>query len=144
MQTLNKQLILRKDDYNLLVSYLKSGWNKSMFDKQDAEELQTELKKAKLVDEDEFPLDVVRLNSKIKVKAEGKRDIMELMLVMPDKADIRQRKISIMAPIGTALLGFRQGQVIRWQVPSGKKEFTIIEVTNQRRNAKPIHRKTFS
>jgi len=53
------------------------------------------------------------------------------MLVMPGAADIRQRKISIMAPIGTALLGFRQGQVVRWQVPSGRKKFTIVEVANQ-------------
>ena len=131
MQKLNKQLILRKDDYNLLVSYLKSGLNKSMFNTQDAKELQTELKKAKLVDENDFPLDVVRLNSKVKIKTEGKQDILELMLVMPDKADIKQRKISIMAPIGTALLGFRQGQVVKWVVPSGKKKFTIVEVANQ-------------
>ncbi len=130
MQTINKQLILRKDDYNLLVAYLKSGQNKSMFNKQDAEELQTELKKAKLVEVNDFPPDVVRLDSKVKIKAEGKLDILELMLVMPDKADIKQRRISIMAPIGTALLGFRQGQVVKWQVPSGKKKFTIVEVAN--------------
>ncbi len=130
MQKLNKQLILRKDDYNLLVSYLKSGQNKSMFNPQNVKELQTELKKARLVDENDFPLDVVRLNSKVKIKTEGKQDLLELMLVMPDKADIKQRKISIMAPIGTALLGFRQGQVVKWQVPSGKKKFTIIEVAN--------------
>ncbi|MEP7110793.1 MAG: GreA/GreB family elongation factor [Ferruginibacter sp.] len=131
MRPLNKQLILRKDDYNLLVSYLKGGQNKSMYDRQNAEELQTELKKAKLVEEADFPPDVVRLNSKVKIRAEGKRDILKLMLVMPSKADIKQGKISIMAPIGTALLGFRQGQVVNWQVPSGKKKFTIIEVANQ-------------
>lgn len=131
MQALNKQLILRKDDYNLLVSYLKSGLSNSMFNRQDAAELQTELKKATLVNTDDFPPDVVGLNSKVKIKSEGKKDILELMLVMPDKADIKKRKISIMAPIGTALLGFRQGQVVKWQVPSGKKKFTIIEVANQ-------------
>lgn len=131
MQTLNKQLILRKDDYNLLVSYLKSGQNKSMFNRKNAEDLQAELRKAKLVEENDFPLDVVRLNSTVKIKAEGKQDILELMLVMPDKADIKQRKISILAPIGTALLGFRQGQEVKWQVPSGRKKFTIINVANQ-------------
>lgn len=131
MQTLTKQLILIKEDYNLIVSYIRSGQNKSMYNKQDAEGLQVELKKAKIVDEVEFPLDVVRLNSKVKIKAEGKRDLIELMLVMPEEADITQRKISVMAPIGTALIGFRQGEVVKWQVPSGKKEFTIVEVANQ-------------
>jgi len=55
---------------------------------------------------------------------------MELMIVTPDKADIKKRQISIMAPLGTALIGFRQGQKVKWQVPSGKKTFTIMEVIN--------------
>ena len=96
----------------------------------DTSKREIELKKAKLVEVNDFPPDVVRLDSKVKIKAEGKQDILELMLVMPDKADIKQRRISIMAPIGTALLGFRQGQVVKWQVPSGKKKFTIVEVAN--------------
>ena len=52
------------------------------------------------------------------------------MIVLPDKADIKERKISIMSPIGTALIGFRQGENVKWQVPSGKKTFTILEVNN--------------
>ena len=52
------------------------------------------------------------------------------MIVLPDKADIKERKISILSTIGTALIGFRQGENIRWQVPPGKKTFTILEVNN--------------
>ena len=55
------------------------------------------------------------------------------MIGLPDKADIKQRKISILSPIGTALIGFRQGENIRWQVPSGKKTFTILEVNNAKK-----------
>jgi regulator of nucleoside diphosphate kinase len=55
---------------------------------------------------------------------------MELMIVLPDKADIKERKISILSTIGTALIRFRQGKNIRWQVPSGKKTFTILDVNN--------------
>jgi len=53
------------------------------------------------------------------------------MLVTPDRANIKDRKISVMAPIGTALLGFRQGNKIKWKVPAGKKTFTIVNVTNE-------------
>ena len=56
---------------------------------------------------------------------------MELMLVTPDKADIKEKRISVMAPIGTALIGFRKGQKVKWQVPAGKKTFTILEVINE-------------
>ena len=130
MQKIDNELVLLKDDYKLLISYLNGSRGKSAFDRRNAEELQIELKRAKLVNKDDFPNDVVRLNSTVKIKTEGKDEIMELMLVTPDKADIKERKISIMAPIGTALIGFRQGQKVKWQVPAGKKTFTIMEVTN--------------
>ena len=55
---------------------------------------------------------------------------MELMIVTPDRANIKEKKISIMAPIGTALIGFRQGQKVKWKVPAGYKMFTILEVSN--------------
>ena len=130
MQKINKQLVLRKDDYKLLISYLNGEYGKTAFDRRNAEDLHAELKKAKLVNKDDFPVDVVRLNSRVRIKAEGKEELMELMLVTPDKADIKEKKISIMAPIGTALIGFRQGQKVKWQVPAGKRTFTIVEVAN--------------
>jgi regulator of nucleoside diphosphate kinase len=56
--------------------------------------------------------------------------------VTPDKANIKEQKISIFAPIGTALIGFRRGQKINWQVPAGKKTFTIVEVSNEMATAR--------
>ena len=127
---MNNQLVLMKDDYDLLKTYLNNRSGKTTFDRQNAEDLFAELKKAKLVSKDEFPADVVRLNSTVCIKSDDKDYIMELTIVTPDKADIKERKISIMSPIGTALIGFRQGQNVKWQVPSGKKTFTILEVNN--------------
>ena len=131
MQKSRNNLILRKDDYEILQSYLKTGPNKHSFDRKNAEELKLELKKARLVSPDKFPEDGVRLNSKVKVKEEHNDKILEFILVTPDKADIKEGKISVMAPIGTALIGFRQGQKVNWQLPSGNKTSTIIEVCNQ-------------
>jgi len=130
MKKINNQLVLMKDDYNLLKTYLNNRSGKTTFDRQNAEDLFAELKKAKLVSKDEFPADVVRLNSTVRIKPEDKDYVMELTIVTPDKADIKERKISIMSPIGTALIGFRQGENVKWQVPSGKKTFTILEVNN--------------
>lgn len=131
MQNVNKQLVLRKDDYNLLISYLTGGGKRTAFDRRNAEDLQAELKKAKLVNKSDFPSDVVRLNSTVQIKAEGKNEIMEFMLVTPDKANFKEKRISVMAPIGTALIGFRKGQKVKWRVPAGKKTFTILEVINE-------------
>jgi len=131
MRKLNSQLVLRKDDYNLLLSCLNGGFGKSAFDRRNAEGLQAELKKAKLVNKNDFPLDVVRLNSRVTIKADGKEEIMEFKLVTPDKANIKENRISVMAPVGTALIGFRKGQRVKWQVPAGKRTFTILEVINE-------------
>jgi regulator of nucleoside diphosphate kinase len=131
MEKIKTQLVLRKDDYETLIACLRNSQNRTAFDRQNIEDLETELKKAKLVHKDDFPNDVVRLNSIVKVKEENKDKEIELTLVTPDKADIKQRKISVMAPIGTALIGFQKGQKVQWQVPAGYKTFTIMEVINQ-------------
>jgi regulator of nucleoside diphosphate kinase len=125
----NEQLIIRRDDYEMIMACIK-GANKHSFSRNDAEELETELKKAKLVSNDELPEDVVRLNSTVLVKDEKENKFLEVKLVTPERADIRQRKISILSPIGTALIGFRKGQKVKWNVPAGKKIFTILSVVN--------------
>lgn len=130
MKKINKELVLRTDDYNLLISYLNGGRGRTAFDRWNAADLHAELKKAKLVDKDDFPMDVVRINSTVRVKDEAQNEIMEFMLVTPDKANIKEKRISIMAPIGTALIGFRKGQKVSWHVPAGKKTFTILDVIN--------------
>jgi regulator of nucleoside diphosphate kinase len=132
MKKMNKGLILTTDDYKLLTSYLNGGKGKTAFDRSNAENLHAELKKAKLVTSEDFPLDVVKINSTVRIKAEDREEIMEFMLVTPDKANIKEKKVSIMAPIGTALIGFRKGQQVKWQVPAGKRTFTILEVVNDK------------
>lgn len=130
MKKIDNQLLLRTDDYKLLISYLNGGKPKTAFDRQNAEDLHAELTKAKLVNNDDLPIDVVRINSTVRIKADDKDQIMEFMLVTPDKANIKEKKVSVMAPIGTALIGFRKGQQVKWQVPAGKRTFTILDVIN--------------
>lgn len=131
MQKLKNKLILLKEDFKLLSSYLNARWVNSSFERKYVEALQTELGKADIVNKEDFPMDVVRLNSQVKIKTKGKEEIMEFSIVTPEKANFKEKKISIMAPIGTALIGFRQGQKVNWVVPGGKKTFTILEVSNQ-------------
>ena len=127
----NKQLILLDEDYKIMMSLLRHWNGKILFDKKNVESLETELQKALLVTRQDFPPDVVRLNSLVRVKADGKKETMELVLVTPDKADIKERKVSVLAPVGIALIGFRKGERVNWRVPGGRKTFTILEVTNQ-------------
>ena len=131
MQTIQNELILLAEDYNTLFSYLQGRNTRTAFDRKNAEELQSELKKATLVAKDQFPTDVVRINSTVKIRDEERNRVMEFMLVVPELANIKDKRISVMAPIGTALIGFRKGQLVEWEMPSGRKSFTILDVINE-------------
>jgi regulator of nucleoside diphosphate kinase len=131
MQKVKEPLILIKDDYDIIMKYLRGGIGSVSFDRKNMEELEAELKKARLVGHEELPQDVVRLNSIVTIKEEQEKKLMILKLVTPDKADVKQKRISIMSPIGTALIGFRKGQQVEWDVPSGRKTFIIVEVINE-------------
>jgi regulator of nucleoside diphosphate kinase len=131
MQKTRNKLVLAKEDYEIIMSYIKRRIQTITFNRKDAEELEMELKKAKVVSKENLPADVVRLNSTVTIKEEKENKVMELMVVTPEKADIKKKRISIMSPIGTALIGFRRGQQIKWRVPSGKKTFTILDVQHR-------------
>ncbi|MFZ1799400.1 MAG: GreA/GreB family elongation factor [Chitinophagaceae bacterium] len=130
MKKSENKLILRKNDFALLNEYLRNARSQRTFNKQEADDLQAELKKAKLVDNEHFPQDVVGLNSIVKIQSDSKSAAMILKIVIPEEANIKENKISIMAPIGTALIGFREGQKVKWKVPKGYNTFTILDVNN--------------
>jgi regulator of nucleoside diphosphate kinase len=130
MQMVKEQLLLTKNDYETIMLYVKRGIAVANFNRHDADELAMELKKAKLVSKEELPADVVQLNSMVTIRDEKIKKVMQVKLVTPDKAAIKERKISVLSPVGIALIGYRKGAKISWQVPAGKKTFTILEVSN--------------
>ena len=121
MKTTKSKLIIGKEDFETLNAYVRGLKSVRDFDRKNAASLEDELKKATVVEKEKLPGDVVRLNSRVIIQEGTKDKLIELVLVVPDKANIKERKVSVFAPIGTALIGFRQGQKIRWHVPAGSK-----------------------
>jgi regulator of nucleoside diphosphate kinase len=128
MKTLENRLVIAHEDYEILNNYLRPVMP---FDRRNATLLFKEIKDALIVKRNELPQDVVRLNSKVVIKEESKQKIMELVLVVPEKANIHENKISVFAPIGIALIGFKQGEKINFDAPSGNKSFIIMDVCNK-------------
>ena len=125
-----KPILLAKNDYELIMSYLRRSFARPKFGRKDIEDLRSEIKKATLLHTDDMPADVVRLNSTVTIQEETANKAIQLVVVTPEKADIKTRKVSIFSPIGTALIGFRKGEKISWNVPAGNKVFTILDVAN--------------
>jgi regulator of nucleoside diphosphate kinase len=128
MRKTKEQLIVSKEDHQLIMDCIKTGRSRSTLSRQEAQDLETELNKATLVERHKLPEDVVCLNATVTIQEEKAGKVMELTLVTPEKADIRQRRVSILAPIAAALIGFRKGKKVAWKVPAGLKTFCILEV----------------
>ncbi len=128
MKKLETQLVIAYEDYKILSNYIRPV---AAYDMRNATLLMKEIEKAIIVKKDELPQDVVRLNSRVVVKEESRNKLMELVLVVPEKADIHQNMISIFAPLGVALIGFKQGVKVNCSTPTGNKFFTILEVCNK-------------
>jgi regulator of nucleoside diphosphate kinase len=101
-------------------------------------ELEGELARAAVVPRAEIPRDVVTMNSRVVFENETTGARREVTLVYPGEADIDAGKISILVPVGTALLGLRVGQSIDWELPSGEKHrYRVIDVPYQPESARP-------
>lgn len=131
MKKTNQPLYVSKDDYGIIMEYLKGSLNRSTFSRRDAELLELELKRAMVLDRLEMPGDAVGLNSLVSIRDEKSRKDLQLTIVTPEKADINQRKISVLSPIGVALFGYRKGESITWEVPAGRRTYSILEVRNR-------------
>jgi regulator of nucleoside diphosphate kinase len=87
--------------------------------------LSGELEKARIVPPQQVPPDVITLNSTVLLIDKETGDEMTYTLVFPDEADVSQGKISVLAPIGTGMLGYRVGDTFEWDTPGGKRSIFV-------------------
>lgn len=96
------------------------------------EQLLAEILRADVVEPDEIGPDIVTMNSTVRFRIESSAKEFSLKLVYPKDSDGSPEKISVLAPVGTALLGIKEGQTIAWPVPGGStEEVRVIKVEDQ-------------
>lgn len=87
---------------------------------EDFENLELELDRAKIISDDQVPEDLVTMNSKVKfVNLQDEKELT-ITIVYPSDANFAEGKISVLASLGSALIGLRVGQEINWMFPDGK------------------------
>ncbi|HNY66377.1 MAG TPA: nucleoside diphosphate kinase regulator [Deltaproteobacteria bacterium] len=107
--------------------------------RKDLESLEEELENAEIVSPEDMPPDVVTMNSKVVLRDVRTSERMTYTLVFPKDANIDSGAISVLAPIGTAILGYAKGDIIEWPVPSGVRRICIEEVLYQPEAAGDYH-----
>lgn len=103
------------------------------------QELESELNRAKVVKSHDIPADVITMNSEVHLRDMNTKEEITYTLVFPDQADAGQGRVSILAPIGTALLGYRVGDVIEWKVPAGIVKLKVEKILYQPEAAGDYH-----
>lgn len=121
-------LVVEKKEYEIVKKITsKEAKAADRAQKIAIEKLLTELKCAKLLSSADMPSDAVRLNSTVTfVIADLFRK--RFKIVSPEQSDIAQNKLSILSPMGLALFGYSQDDVVEWQFPSGPNTIRIIQV----------------
>lgn len=121
----------------LIISELDSVRLQKLLDSEEwhhsegAEALAAELDRAEIVDSHEIPKNVVSMNSRVRLFDEALNKEIILTLVYPQDAG-KDGTISIMAPVGSALLGMKTGQEIDWPLPSGTTtRLKVLEILYQ-------------
>ena len=124
-------LTIEKREYVLLKRLMNlSGYYKDPAFKKSVKKLIGELNTAQILDEKDMPGDVVRFNSFMTITSKdgwSKR----FQLVMPTDNDVKNNKISILTPMGAAVIGYAEGDSFTWEFPGGEQLLTVTDIEQQ-------------
>jgi regulator of nucleoside diphosphate kinase len=134
-----RSIYITEPDMNRLQGLLETGSPFGHRDKKHLLELEDELNRARVVPAKDIPEDVITMNSKVRLKDLDSGEEVVYSLVFPGDANVSENKISILAPIGTALIGYRVGNTIEWKVPGGLRRLKVQKVLYQPERAGDYH-----
>jgi regulator of nucleoside diphosphate kinase len=121
-------IIVTARDHAELSSVIAVAGKVSQRVKWELRLLENELKRARIVAPEEVPHDVITMNSRAELLHLESGERMEFTLVLPADANINDGKVSVLAPLGTAMLGYRVGDEFVWHVPHGLRRLKVIKL----------------
>ncbi len=122
------ELIIEKKEFELLKQIISlSQHYKDKSYRISIEKLLREMSRAKVVPNAKMPVDVIRLNSEVSISIPGNMQ-RQYRLVTPEMSDLKQNRISILAPMGLALFGYAKGDEVEWEFPTGINKIQIMDV----------------
>jgi len=126
-----RKIIITQPDYSRLRRIIASSRDLLPMDGEHLDALERELEGAVITGSVEVPREVVTMNSRVRVLDLNSERELAYQIVFPGEADVFRKRISVLAPIGMALLGHAAGEIVEWEVPSGTRHLLILEVEYQ-------------
>lgn len=138
MKKKTSSIYITKYDKARLMNVLRS-LDAAHEDREDLEDLVQEIERGTEVESTEVAPNVVTMNSTVRVTDVDSASTSLYTIVFPPDADFEKGRISILSPLGTALLGYKAGDVVTWQVPRGTRRLRIEEIVYQPEAAGDFH-----
>ena len=130
----NSKIIITLPDHARLKEMIARG-NLSPRERSEAHALSLELERARIVPPGEVPPDVITMNSRAELLDLDTGERMEFTVVFPEEADFTEGRISVLAPVGTGMLGYRVGDSFEQNAPRGVRRLKVMAVTFQPESA---------
>lgn len=128
------KIIVTQSDHQQLTDMIRELRRQRTDEWHYIDALEHELSRAKVVPDEEVPADVVTMNATVRVRTKPSRvGSQQWTLVYPEQADFDNNRLSILAPLGTALLGYRVGDTVTWQMPAGPRKIEIEKIVSRPR-----------
>ena len=131
MEKMKGEITVTQLDYMRLSRLIKESAGDRTIDPRNLVFLEQEIERAKKVAPKKIARNLVTMKSEVKVVDLDSGRPMTLKLVYPDKAEFRKGLISIFSPLGCAMLGYKVGDEIQFEVPAGKNQVRIEELIYQ-------------
>jgi regulator of nucleoside diphosphate kinase len=125
------EIYMTPPDKERLTSLLEGRRWYGREDGRTLEVLEEELDRAVVVDAEQLPPDVVTLDSRVQLIDLDSAEELLFAVVLPARANADEGRISVLAPLGMAVLGYRSGDVIEWDVPGGRRRLRVTRVLYQ-------------
>ena len=126
-----QHIYITENDFRRLHDMMSQGGTNGSKDQTYLQSLEQELARATIVPSDKIPRDVITMHSRTHLQDLDTKEDMTYTLTFPDEADAAANKISVLAPIGTALIGYKVGDTITWKVPAGIRRLKVIKIIYQ-------------
>jgi regulator of nucleoside diphosphate kinase len=126
-----RKIIITQADYGRLRRIIAASRELLPKDAEHLDALERELDGAVIAGSAEVPRELVTMKSRVRVLDLSNGRELVYQIVFPGEADVFRKRISVLAPIGMALLGRAAGAIVEWEVPSGMRRLLILEVEYQ-------------
>lgn len=126
-----QHIYISENDFRRLHDMMTQGEKNGNKDQPYLQSLEQELARATIVPSDKIPRDVITMHSRVRLQDLDTQENMTYVLTFPDEADAAANKISVLAPIGTALIGCKVGDTITWKVPAGIRRLKVRGIIYQ-------------